>query len=506
MCRLGKIRALWLPRRVSSAVILIAGCVTIASSVSGCASRSLSELSDPQFTMPARFEFSGDAPRAQHWWRAFDDAGLNKLIERALSDNFSLRAGYARVKRARAMVKAANANLFPTASGSVDQSATHRPDRSTQNTSSFTYDGSQSGSTASLTRDRDNWQTSRSAGVNINYNLDIWGKYRDRKKAATYDLRGQREALKAAAMTTAGDIASDWYKFQELSTRIRLLKRQLKVNKNILELTRFSFKNGQSSAADVLRQRQTVARSKGQIAKTRAQKQSMHNALAVLVGRPPEKFSLPPGQLVDLPPLPETGVPGTLVMRRPDVRRAFFQVAADNRRVAAALADRYPDVSLSASFNAAANPGSILSHWVTQLTGSISQTLFDAGAKAAQVEKNRATVDAAVADYQSKMLKALKQVETALSNEKKQKMFLQQLNRQLSLSKKTVANLRLRYLRGATDYFKVLDTVINRQDLQTNQITARFNLLQYRINLYRALAGGVPVSSIGHKPSASSDN
>ncbi len=453
--------------------------------------------------MPARFSASGNAPRPNRWWQTFHDPGLNQLVERALGHNFSLQAGYARVKRARALVNSANANLYPTISGSVSQSATRRPNSSTSSAgSSSTALTSRNSRLSRLPigkGNRNNWRTSRSAQVNVNYNLDIWGKYRDRKQAAAYSLRVQRQTLKAASMTTAGDIASDWYKFLELRAKVGLLKRQLKVNKDILRLTHYSFNNGQSSAAAVLRQRETVASSKGQLAKTRSQKQAMRHALAVLVGQPPKSFQPPKGHLVSLPPLPKTGVPAKLMMRRPDVREAFFQIASDNKSVAAALANRYPDVSLSATFNSAANPGSILSHWVAQLMGTLTQTVFDGGAKSAQVQKNRAQVDVDVANYQSKMLKALQQVENALTRERHQKIYIKHLNRQLALSKKTVANLRLRYLRGATDYFNVLNAVINRQSLQTNKLTARYNLLQYRINLYRALAGGVPVSSIGHK-------
>lgn len=465
----------------------LAFCIVVTIALAGCAPKSLDQLSTPRFEMPDRFSFDGNAQRPKRWWQAFDDPGLNQLIERALAQNYSLQAGYARVKRARAMVKTANADLFPTVSGSIEQSATRRPDRSTSDTNRSSASRGQ----------RDNWQTSRSARVNVNYNLDIWGKYRNRKQARVYGLRAQRQELKAAAMSTAGDIASDWYKLQELRARIQLLERQLKVNKNILELTRHSFNNGQSSAADVFRQRQTVSASRGKIAKARSRKEVMRHALAVLVGASPDDFQPPSGELVDLPALPDTGVPAKLMMRRPDVRQAFFQIASDNRRVAAALADRYPSVSLSATLSSAADPGSILSHWLVELTGSLTQTIFDAGAKASQVEQNKAQVDVDVATYQSKMLKALQQVEDALTREKEQKNFMQRLERQLALSKKTVANLRLRYLRGAADYFNVLDSVINRQSLQTNQLTARFNLLQYRINLYRALAGGVSVAAIG---------
>ena len=95
----------------------------------------------------------------------------------------------------------------------------------------------------------------------------------------------------------------------------------------------------------------------------------------------------------------------------------------------------------------------------------------------------------AVADYQQTLLEALQETEDALTNEYRQQRYLERLDEQLRLSRETVDNLRLRYLRGATDYLDVLDALLTRQDLQVEYLTARRQLLDYRINLYRGPCG-----------------
>lgn len=453
--------------------------------LAGCATTPLPKLAEPSFVMPERFAAAGDTPIDQQWWRAFDDPGLTSLVDRALTQNFTLASAYARVEQARATLASSRADLFPSVDATIDQSAT----RQSNNDDSFV--NSTGGNSFSFDRDTSNWSETRTLQFSASYELDLWGRVRNARNAAEFDLQASAADLQAAAVTLAGDIASNWYSYQELEARIELLQSQIETNQNVLDLTTFSFNHGQAAAADVLRQRQAVESVKGQLEQTRASADVVKHALAVLVGIAPEHFVAPPGRLVDLPPLPETGVPVANLMHRPDVRQQFYGVAAADRRVAVAIADQYPQLSLTASTSTTTDSAPLFTNWITQLGASLTQPLFDAGARAAEVRRTRAVVNEQVADYQQALLEGLQETEDALTNEFRQKRYLSRLDKQLDLSSETVANLRLRYLRGATDYLDVLDALLTGQNLQVDALTARRQLLDYRINLYRALAGGV---------------
>lgn len=468
-------------RHLVQRIAVLAAAVMLA----GCATTPLPELAEPAFVMPERFARSGDTAMDGQWWRAFDDPGLTSLVDRALTQNFTLASAYARVEQARATLANARADLFPTVDTTFDQSATR------QSNSDNSFVNSTGDNAFSFDRDNSNWSDTRTLQFSASYELDLWGRVRNARNAAEFDLQASAADLQAAAVTLAGDIASNWYSYQELDARIALLQSQIETNENVLDLTTFSFNNGQAAAADVLRQRQAVESVRGQLEQTRASADVVKHALAVLLGVAPTRFVPPPGHLVDLPALPATGVPVANLMQRPDVRQQFFGVAAADRRVAVAIADQYPQLSLTASTSTTTDSAPLFSNWITQLGAALTQPLFDAGARASEVGRTRAVVDEQVADYQQALLEGLQETENALTNEFRQKRFIVRLDKQLDLSQRTVANLRLRYLRGATDYLDVLDALLTGQNLQVDALTAKRQLLDYRINLYRALAGGV---------------
>ena len=472
-------------RRPRAGVFYTAVAGALALLLAGCATTPLNELAQPQFDMPERFTDSGNIGLRANWWQDFDDPGLDQLVNRALEHNFTLASAYARVEQARATLGSARADLFPSIDASFEQSATRRSGDS----SDFTTTTSSSGVT--LNQDSGGWSDTRTFQFSAAYELDLWGRVRNARNAAAFDASASAADLQAAAITLAGDIASNWYQLQELNARIDLLESQIQTNSDVLDLTTYAFTHGQAEAADVLRQRQAVESVRGQLEQAQASADVVEHALATLVGVAPNDFSAPEGKLVALPALPETGVPADRLMRRPDVRQQFYALAAADRRVAVAVADRYPQLSLSASLSTTADSAALFSNWITQIAGNITQPVFDAGARAAEVDRTEAVVAEEVADYQQTLLEALQETEDALTNEYRQQRYIERLDEQLRLSRETVENLRLRYLRGATDYLDVLDALLTRQDLQVESLAAQRQLLDYRINLYRALAGDI---------------
>jgi len=472
-------------RRTRAGVVRVACAGALVLLAAGCATTPLNELARPRFEMPARFAQTGSADMRTDWWQAFDDPELDHLVNRALAHNFTLASAYARVEQARATLGSARADLFPSVDASFEQSATRRANGDSDFANTTGNNG------FSIDQDNGNWSDTRTFQFSAAYELDLWGRLRNARDAAAFEASASAADLQAAAITLASDIASNWYQLQELEARIALLRSQIQTNRDVLDLTTYAFTHGQAQAADVLRQRQAVESVRGQFEQTQASAAVVENALATLVGVPANDFNAPEGELVDLPAIPNTGVPADVLMRRPDVRQQFYALVAADRRVAVAVADRYPQLSLSASLSTTTDSAALFSNWITQLAANITQPIFDAGSRAAEVDRTEAVVAEAVADYQQTLLEALQETEDALTNEYRQQRYLERLDEQLRLSRETVDNLRLRYLRGATDYLDVLDALLTRQDLQVEYLTARRQLLDYRINLYRALAGDI---------------
>jgi outer membrane protein TolC len=250
------------------------------------------------------------------------------------------------------------------------------------------------------------------------------------------------------------------------------------------------------SIADLLQQRLVVENRRGELALAKAQEQVLLNQLAVLLGLPPDQApQLAPASLGSLPPLPATGVYSNLVERRPDVRAAWLQVQAADQRVAAAVADRFPRLSLSGRATTSSEEiEDLFDDWLSSIAANLLAPLVDGGRRRAEVDRTRAAASAALHSYGQTILEALAEVEDALVREQQQLKYLSSLDRQLELAAQATERIRDRYLNGAVDYQRVLASILSEQQLQRTRLAASGELYENRINLCRALAGGWEMS------------
>ena len=220
--------------------------------------------------------------------------------------------------------------------------------------------------------------------------------------------------------------------------------------------------------------------------------------LAILTGNTPTMLVLPEqNQLPDLPVQPQTGLSSELIQRRPDLRSAYFRVQAADQRTAAAIADRFPKLSLSANINTAApNLQSLFNNWIATLAGNLIMPIVDGGRRIAEVERNRAVAAEALNNYATALQQAIQEVEDALIQEQQQEQLIISLAKQHQLSEQATLQIRLRYMYGEMDFLRVLTTQVNQQSLERSQILAKRQLLEYRIQLYRALAGSWELNTL----------
>jgi outer membrane protein TolC len=179
------------------------------------------------------------------------------------------------------------------------------------------------------------------------------------------------------------------------------------------------------------------------------------------------------------------------VRRRPDARSAWNEVLAADRRVAAAVADRFPVLTLSAGAETSAEATrDLFSGFVASIAAGLVAPILDGGARAAEVDRARAAARVALDGYRQVVLDALEEVEAALVEERCQRERIESLESQLVLSRRSAEQIRREYANGTVDYLRVLDAIGSNQSLERTLLRARRQLVDARIELGRALAGG----------------
>lgn len=436
----------------------------------GCTPTTHMNIDRSPVTLPGEFSQTGSRQVTQQWWLEFNDAPLNELIESAFEENFSLMAARERLLQARAVAKKAGADLSPSLGGvgSLDETWS-RTDGSSDSSGSFLI------------------------GLQASYEIDLWGRLQSLEDAALLDARESREDLETAALTTAALIANTWYNLAESNARMDLLKKQQEINRLGLQLIQLRFNAGQVGIADILQQQQLIESKSGELARETATRKVLFNQLAILCGVAPELFQLPDQPaLVELPPLPKAGVPASLLDNRPDIRSDYAALLAADRRVAAAIADRYPTLSISANLNSSGSSSNeIFSNWLANIGANLFAPIVDGGKRKAEVERVSSVARERLNSYSQTILTAVGEVEDALIQEKQQEKYIESLTVQLDLASRTLVNVRDRYKQGVEDYQRVLSALLSQQTLQLSLLSARQQLIEYRIDLYRALGGAI---------------
>lgn len=409
----------------------------------------------------------GDTTAESRWWEAFDDAALNAHMERALNQNFTLLAAWERLRAARALAAGDRAALRPTLEGDADAGF---------------KDDSEEGTTREF-----------SLGLEATYELDLWGKLRSRAEAEALRGEAAMAAYRTAALSLSAELAQTWVQVAEAREQQRLAEDQIATNQKVLDLLEARFAAGLISSADVLRQRQLLEATREQALIIKARTALGAHQLAILQGAPPRAMlNLTEAALPNLPPLPSTGLPAELIQRRPDVREAYLRVQAADRDLAAAISERYPRIDLTAAIETSAeSPADLFNAWIFSLAEEMVAPLLTGGALSADIDRHEAERNELLAEYRHTVLTAFKDVEDALVSERQQQARLASLHKQLGLARQTLQQLRVQYINGVTDYLAVLAALTDSQRLQRDVLATRRALIEFRIALYRALAGDI---------------
>jgi len=470
---LSKSPSTWLRPRLS-------GCL-LALSLTACSTTPPlpPELPAQSLGLPERFNASGSEVPELRWWQSFGNPELDQLLALALSTNPDLQATYWRLQQADAAAAQARSGFWPRLTGGLENTEQRR---GTSN--DFDFSGAEN--------EGNSWSGSLAAG----YEVDLWGRVRSGARAAEAGRLAQEDNLQVAALTLAAEVTNVWLQLQEAWGQQQLLQQQLDTNRKTLRVLELRFGGGVSGAADVLQQRQLAEQSEQELAQSRADIQILQVQLAALLGLSPDQlpsFAQTVTGLPALPALPATGVPSQLLLRRPDVRSAQRALLQGHYLANQAWAERLPALTLGLFFSGGGRSLSdIADDWLLNFSTALEGVIFDGGNLAAAERQQLAVEQERWAAFRNTVMQALAEVEQALINERAIRERLQFLESRTQLADQITLRQRRAYGQGSVDFLNVLSATDNQQSLERQLLTARRELLENRVTLYRALSGGLP--------------
>lgn len=406
------------------------------------------------------------------WWAAFGDSELDALVTSALESNLELAALSARVEQASAIYRQSGSELFPQVG----------------------YGAGYSAAWDDLDGNADRSESSRIRGF-LDWELDVWGRLRSLRESDKSRLFATQLDLESARIILSAAVVENWFSIHEARQQLSLVGSQITVNETLLDLTRLRFGQGQSSIVDVLQQQQQLASTRSLLPDIEFRIEQLELALDVLTGSAAGTRARFTGRPIAAPPAHSAaGLPSDLLINRPDLLAAQQEVIAVDHEIGAAVADRLPRLNIGGSVSYVGDPslGTLIADAFADLTGP----LFDAGRRRAEVDRQRARLEEALANYSQAFIEAVRDVETALLAEQKQAEKVELLESEWSTARRLLTETRNRYSQGLTDYLPVLAAVSTEQNLQRELLTSRRELLSAHVSLHRALGGSTGADTV----------
>jgi NodT family efflux transporter outer membrane factor (OMF) lipoprotein len=423
-----------------------------------------------------------DAHAKGHWWEAFQDSELNALEERIDVSNQTLKGAEARFREARAFVHENRSARFPT----VSTGATIARDRLSRNQGV----PAPANETAYANFDY---------GVSASWEPDLWGRIHNLVASAVQNAQASAGDLENARLSLHAELALDYFDLRSLDNERKILDDSVLAYQKALELTQNRYNGGAANRAEVEEARAQLEATSAQAVDVTALRAQYQHAIAVLTGQPPEGFSIAykTGPMT-LPVIP-TGLPSSLLERRPDIAAAERRVAAANSQVGLARAAFYPQVLLSAT---AGLEGTGVTDWFTwpsrlwAVGPNIAQTLFDAGRRRAVVEESNSNYDALVADYRQSVLTAFQQVEDNLASLRILEDEHARQQRAVTASRVSEELSLNRYKGGLVTYLDVVTVQTIRLQNERVAVDIDRRRMEASVLLIRALGGGWNANSL----------
>ena len=424
---------------------------------------------------------SDDVDRGD-WWKVYRDRSLDALLPQVEVSNQTVAASAAAYEEARAILREGQAALFPTATASYTATRTR----------TGALAGTTGGSAVGVGL-RTRYTTQYSAPIAGTWDIDVWGKLRRQVESDTAAAQASAADLDNAKLSQQAMLATAYFDLRASDSLIGVLQRTIVEYKKTYDVVNNQFKAGYAvTAGDVATADANIRTTEAQLAAARSSRAQFEHAVAVLIGRPPAELTIAPRDLAgSIPKIPVT-MPSALLERRPDIAAAERTMQEQNALIGVAEAAYFPDISLSSMiqylgpiplpFSAARSIGSI--------AASGTQTLFNGGLTAAQVDAARAVYWQSVANYRQSVLTAFQQVEDELAA-------IHFLSQQVAAEHQAVADQRKavdvflnQFQAGTVAFTTVVVAEISLLADEEAELTARQNLFLASVSLIEDLGGG----------------
>jgi NodT family efflux transporter outer membrane factor (OMF) lipoprotein len=430
---------------------------------------------------------SDQLPRGS-WWTLYNNVELSTLEARLEQNNPDLAAALAHYDAARAYDARIASQQYPIASADVDASRNRQSD-----TRPLRGSG------------QPDEYGAYTAGVELDYDLDLWGRIRNEVKASHAETAAAAGDLASARLSLEAQLADDYVSLLGLDRELKLLLDTVVSYQKALVMTQTLHDGGVVSGLDVSRAQAQLDNTKAQVSELRGQRALLEHAIAVLVGVVPAGFSLPPDYtLIALPQIP-AGVPSSLLQRRPDVAAAERRTASANASVGVARAAFFPDISLSGLLGVQSTSPST---WMTapsaywSIGPNLVQYLFDGGLRQAELAQAKAVLDESGDRYRSVVLEAFRQVEDNLALLSNYRTETVDQDAEVAAAQRTLDLSLEQYRDGAVDYLNVVESQVQALAAQRAQLQLQTRQLRASINLVRALGGGWSTADLDAAPQA----
>ncbi len=441
---------------------------------------------------PENQQLTVSSDHSEEWWTVFNDPVLNKLVEDSSQQNLSLQIAGLRILEARAQLGIATGNLYPQQQQLFAGAAAVGGSRNSANSVGG-----------------DLHYKDLSTSMDAAWELDFWGKFRRGVEAADAQFLAATADYDDVMVTLTAEVARAYILIRTNEERIRLAEESVVIQERSLEIAENRFDGGLVTELDVQQARTLLANTRATIPRLQIDYHQAKNALSVLLGQPPGDLAAilnSSGNVKGIPKAPAevaVGVPADLLRRRPDVRRAELQAAAQSSLIGVAKADLFPHFTLIGSIGLQASESSLTnsggsdlndlfsSDSVTYFVGpSLTWDLLNYGRIKNNVRVQDARLQQLVVNYQNTVLRAAQETEDAMIGFLKKQQEALYIAEAVNSSRRSVDISMLQYGEGLTDYQRVLDAqrglFVDQDALAAIQGSVVLNL----VSMYKALGGG----------------
>jgi NodT family efflux transporter outer membrane factor (OMF) lipoprotein len=415
-----------------------------------------------------------DAVLRGKWWEIYSDPELNALEEQLNINNQNIKQFFENFMAARAIVRQAHAQLFPTVS--------------------IAPSGSRSRTTSNaITAGSGVTSTFIDLPAAVSWEPDLWGKIRNTVRQAQYSAQVSAADLENERLTEQASLATYFFELRGRDALQQILDATVAADQKSLELTRTQYETGLTDQLAVVQAQNTLQSAQSLATNLGIARAQYEHAIATLIGKAASDFSIPAKPMLTTPPPVPVGLPSQLLERRPDIAAAERSMAATNAQIGIAYAAYYPSLTLSATGGFESSTLKHLLDWPSRVWSvgpSVSETVFDAGLRRATVHQYVATYNANLAAYRQTVLTAFQQVEDALAALRILTQQIQQQHQAVESARVALDLETKRYVAGIDPYI----TVVIEQNtlLAAQQILAQIEIQRVTasVQLIEALGGG----------------